>query len=325
MSKTVTKNPDPRQQNEHFNILDKVAPVGIFRTDAQGNCTYVNKRWCKLAGMSESEALGEGWARALHPEDRERVFAEWYQAAVDRVAFHTECRFQRPDGTIYWLLSSAEAELDADDQVLGYVGAVTDITELKVAELERLRTDKVLARSKAEFESMFNAIPDGVLFADTERRIVMSNPAAKKMFGYSDEELIGNTTEMLYPDKQDFIDQGKRHFRIGLDSVQDPYEVQYKHKDGSMFWTETIGTQVKDVNNNTIGFIGLFRDISKRKKTEAALQESQKMLQLVLNSIPVRVFWKDRDCVYLGCNQHFARDAGLESSEQIIGKKDLEL
>ena len=319
----MTKNPAPNKQN--FSILAKVAPVGIFRTDAQGNCIYVNERWCKLAGMSSSEALGEGWGRALHPEDRERVFTEWYQAAENRTAFHSEVRFQRPDGVVSWLLSSAEAELDAEGQVLGYVGTVTDISEIKAAELARLQTEDKLARSKAEFESMFNAIPDGVLFADTERRIIMSNPAAQKMFGYSDAELTSNTTEMLYLNKRDFIDQGKRRFSTEREPEQDPYEVQYKRKDGSTFWTETIGTQVKDVNGNIIGFIGLFRDISERKKTEEALQESQKMLQLVLNSIPVRVFWKDRECVYLGCNQHFARDAGLEFPEQIIGKNDFEL
>ncbi|MCK4587563.1 MAG: EAL domain-containing protein [Gammaproteobacteria bacterium] len=56
-----------------------------------------------------------------------------------------------------------------------------------------------------------------------------------------------------------------------------------------------------------------------------ALNESQKMLQLVLDSIPVRVFWKDTDSIYLGCNRLFAMDAGLDSPEQIIGKSDFDL
>ncbi|HEC17085.1 MAG TPA: PAS domain-containing sensor histidine kinase [Sedimenticola sp.] len=67
------------------------------------------------------------------------------------------------------------------------------------------------------------------------------------------------------------------------------------------------------------------RMTSERRQTMDALRESRRMLQLVLDSIPVRVFWKDRDSVYLGCNRHFAEDAGLESPEQIIGKNDFEL
>jgi len=61
------------------------------------------------------------------------------------------------------------------------------------------------------------------------------------------------------------------------------------------------------------------------RDSEEALQKSQSMLRFVLDSIPVRVFWKDRNSVYLGCNRQFAKDAGLTSPEQIIGKTDDEL
>ncbi|MCX9078226.1 MAG: PAS domain S-box protein [Candidatus Methanoperedens sp.] len=59
--------------------------------------------------------------------------------------------------------------------------------------------------------------------------------------------------------------------------------------------------------------------------SERAQRQSQQMLQMVLDTIPVRVFWKDKDLRYLGCNRLFAQDAGLESPEQIIGKDDYEL
>ncbi len=62
-----------------------------------------------------------------------------------------------------------------------------------------------------------------------------------------------------------------------------------------------------------------------RLHMEEDLRESQRLLKLVLDSIPVRVFWKDRESVYMGCNQHFAHDAGLDSPEAIIGKTDFEL
>ena len=62
-----------------------------------------------------------------------------------------------------------------------------------------------------------------------------------------------------------------------------------------------------------------------RLRMEEDLRESQRLLKLVLDSIPVRVFWKDRESVYLGCNEHFAHDAGLDSPEAIVGKTDFEL
>jgi PAS domain S-box-containing protein len=67
------------------------------------------------------------------------------------------------------------------------------------------------------------------------------------------------------------------------------------------------------------------REITQRKEAEEALRTSEQMLQLVLDTIPVRVFWKDRDSVFIGCNSLFAKDAGLTSPEEIVGKTDYEL
>lgn len=69
----------------------------------------------------------------------------------------------------------------------------------------------------------------------------------------------------------------------------------------------------------------LTREIEERRKAEQARQESQQMLQSILDTIPVRVFWKNLDSKYLGCNRPFALDAGLPSPEEIIGKNDFQM
>jgi PAS domain S-box-containing protein len=69
----------------------------------------------------------------------------------------------------------------------------------------------------------------------------------------------------------------------------------------------------------------LTREIEERRKAEQALQEWQQMLQSVLDNIPVRVFWKNLDSTYLGCNRPFALDAGLPSPEEIIGRNDFDM
>lgn len=123
-----------KESERRYHTLAQVSPVGIFRTDVDGNCIYVNERWCELAGMDGNQALGEGWAAALHPDDRERLFAEWYGAAREKRPFRAECRFRRPDGTITWLLAQAAAERDEQGEVIGYVGTITDITTRKRTE-----------------------------------------------------------------------------------------------------------------------------------------------------------------------------------------------
>jgi PAS domain S-box-containing protein len=127
-----------RQSEFLFHTLAQVVPVGIFRTDGRGNCVYVNERWCEIAGISPEEALGEGWARAVHPEDRERVFLEWYKRAQEDRPFQMEYRFQRPDGLSTWVVGQAMREPSSPGRIGGYVGAITDITDRKRAE-ETLR------------------------------------------------------------------------------------------------------------------------------------------------------------------------------------------
>ncbi len=124
-----------RSENR-FQILAEVSPVGIFETDADGKCLYVNNRWCQFAGMTEEEAAGDGWARYIHPEDRERVFAQWSNAAQAGVPFKSEYRVVRPDGQQLWVIGQAEAIRGANDEITGYVGAIAEIAELKFIQQE---------------------------------------------------------------------------------------------------------------------------------------------------------------------------------------------
>jgi PAS domain S-box-containing protein len=117
-----------------FQILGEVSPVGIFRTDATGRCVYVNDRWCQMTGLQPGEAAGEGWASALHPEDRAQVAAIWYDSARRNSPFRAKYRFQQRDGAVIWVLGQAVAERDAEGRITGYIGTITDITELKQAE-----------------------------------------------------------------------------------------------------------------------------------------------------------------------------------------------
>jgi PAS domain S-box-containing protein len=69
----------------------------------------------------------------------------------------------------------------------------------------------------------------------------------------------------------------------------------------------------------------MIADITERKRAEEALRASQKMIEEIINTIPVRVFWKDRNLIYLGCNSIFARDAGFADPKEVIGKDDFQM
>jgi diguanylate cyclase (GGDEF)-like protein/PAS domain S-box-containing protein len=233
--------------------------------------TYVGPQAVALLGYPEEDWYQENfWVDHLHPEDREEAVS-FCQVSTARGEDHEfEYRMIARDGREVWIRDTVNVVKSGTDPV-ALQGYMFDITTYKQA-------TQALARSKVEFEAMFNSIPDAVMFADTERRIVMNNPAAQAMFGYRDEELIGQSAELLYAEKQDFKDQGRRRYHTGPDAENAPYEARYRRKDGTVFWTETVGTQVKDANGTTIGFIGMFRDITERKRSETKLRDSESSL-----------------------------------------------
>ena len=123
-----------RESEKKFKTLTEASPVGVFYTNADGDCLFANKKWCRIVGMTQDQALGQGWAQGLHPDDRERIFHEWNTAAKRNQPFKAEYRFLTASGESNWVMGQAVPQLNAANEVVGYVGTITDITERKLAE-----------------------------------------------------------------------------------------------------------------------------------------------------------------------------------------------
>jgi len=195
-----------RERDERFRTLARVAPVGIFHTDAAGACIYVNERWCKMAGMSIEQARGEGWARALHPADRERVVREWSEAVSAQRPYRTECRFSRPNGKSTWTLVFAELERDSAGNTVGYVGSVTDIDTQKRTEaaISQIAAGISIGTGEAFFRQLMQSLAEffnadvtyiGLLDKKDKNRVntyaVWANDGIAENFSYSLEGTPG--------------------------------------------------------------------------------------------------------------------------------------
>ena len=137
-----------------------------------------------------------------------------------------------------------------------------------------------------EFQAMFKAISEAVIFADTNRRIQILNPAALNLFGYQPEELIGQQTVILYASQTEYERQGRRRFNLSSAEQREPYEVNYRRRNGEEFIGETVGTVVKDDSGEIIGFLGIIRDITQQKQTERQLQNVEYLMQKISESTP---------------------------------------
>ncbi|MDW7694172.1 PAS domain S-box protein [Flammeovirgaceae bacterium SG7u.111] len=196
--------------------------------------------------------------------------------------------------------------------------SIRDISETKKHEREL----------EAELRYVRNAmenLPVGVGIVSREGGITYFNKQFTKQYGYEleDFEHVSDWFEMAYPDPiyrsiimKEWDNSVAYYTEHGF---VDPMEVEIVSKDRKVR-NSLISFEV--INGD---FVIIFNDVTERKKNERELNESQYMLQKILDTIPVRVFWKNKNSVYLGCNKVFFEDAGLQEGDTIVGKTDFDL
>jgi PAS domain S-box-containing protein len=267
-------------ENRFRQLADNINAVFYVVSADWQNTVYVSPGYQKIWGLPMAALYKNptSWLNIVDAEDRDRVRAEitTNPPVENEQPNFSEYRIQRPDGKEYWISTRVYPVYDKNGYLYRLAGISADITARKQAELE-------LARSKAEFETIFNAISDVVLYSDTDRRLIHVNPATTKTFGYSNEEILGKDTKIFYTDTTDYERQGQRQFNKTSDIKSASYEMRYQRKDGSTFIGETFGAKVFDNNGDVIGFIGVIRDITQRKQDEAELlQHRDHLEELVL-------------------------------------------
>jgi diguanylate cyclase (GGDEF)-like protein/PAS domain S-box-containing protein len=132
-----------RESEQRFLALATHAPVGIFQTDAAGTATFINETYRTITGLAIEESRGDAWVRSVHPDDRTRVLDAWVDAAAAGRPFNMEYRAVRPDGVLRWVLCAADTLRGGGNEIIGYIGSLTDITDRKQAE-EALRALSVV-------------------------------------------------------------------------------------------------------------------------------------------------------------------------------------
>jgi len=133
-------------------------------------------------------------------------------------------------------------------------------------------------------DAMFDAATDAVILADLDRRIVMANPACRRIFGYDPADMLGHTTRLLYPDEREYQRIGELVPACHEQQAEQPMTVRMARGDGSTFTAELTLTPMRDHEEQSVGLLGIVRDVSDRAQAELERQQSHQRLSLV-NSI----------------------------------------
>jgi PAS domain S-box-containing protein len=149
-----------KKSEQRYQVLTELSPVGIFNTNAEGQCIYVNERYSEITGFPQQQFYGTGWGDILHPEDQKRVLDEWERCVENGAPYTGEYRIISADGNVVWVYVQAVKSGIVDG---GYVGTVTNVTRLKSVEQELAHHRDSLEELVAERTEELNAAQNRLL------------------------------------------------------------------------------------------------------------------------------------------------------------------
>ncbi|MHB8067879.1 MAG: MASE3 domain-containing protein [Desulfobaccales bacterium] len=252
-----------------------------------------------------------------------------------------ETGLKRPYSLLFRNLAQSEEELrkakeDLELRVAERTVELRDANKQLQQELvERKQTEEALRQSEQKFRLLYDNAPLGYQSLDEDGLIIEVNQTWLDILGYAREEVIGRWIgDFLAPGYVELFQKNFPCFKEAGEISDIQFEIV--QRDGTIITTSFNGKIASDAQGRFLRTHCMFQDITARKRAEEALskniqelmetaqqlEQSRNMLQLIIESIPVRVFWKDKDLRYLGCNTLFAHDAGFSQPQQLLGQDD---
>ena len=328
--------------SELQSVLNEL-PMGVFWKDCDSVYLGCNKMFAEVAGLtSPAEIVG----KTDYDLPWKQEETEWFRECDRRIIESQQPEYniiepqQQADGSQKWLRTNKMVLRNAENNVIGIAGTFEDISDR--AELEKQlkqqaqnleslvaqRTQESIA-SKARFEKLVTNIPGAVyqfkLHKDGSFSFPYISSDCKEILEYTSGQMMKNArliSSLIYPGDKSSFEQAVNQ---SVKTLQPKYwEGRIITPSGKTRWIQTASKPEKQADGSIV-WDGLMTDISDRKQAERELRESQQLLHLIFDTLPQRVYWKDTNFNYMGCNKIFAQDAGLHSADEIVGKNDFEL
>lgn len=295
-----------KESQQQFETLAKMSPVGIFRTRPDGYTYYVNPKWCELSGLSFDDAMGDGWLKAVYPDDIEFLIKNWNSALTDGEKSIAEYRFLKPDGNITWVLGNAIPE-KINGELKGYIGTITNITEIK-------NVQEKINDSEKKFRDMADLLPVVVWEADLTGMISYTNKLGHELTGYDQNDLKSgiNLMSIIIADDRSRASDNLKRILKGEKILGEEYTGL--RKNGSVFPIR-IYTSVIYKNDLPDGLRGVIVDITSIKDAEKELKESEDQLKMALQGAKLGMWDWDMQKNIITVNDLFVEMLGYQLNE----------
>ena len=264
-----------RRSEERFRTLVQQVPAVVYVSllDESGTTLYISPQVERMLGFTPAEWTSDPqlWIKRLHPDDRERVLAEYNRTRQTGDPLRCEYRSLARDGRLVWVHEEAVVLFDSEGRPGLHQGVLVDITERKQAE-------ETLRRAEEQYRTLVEGAPVGIFRSTLEGRFLAANPCLARIFGYdSPEELMTQVTDIA---QQLYAEPGRRQQileQLARSPAWATYEVEFRRKDGKIITAEMHLRLARDPHGKALYLEGFVEDISERRSLEAQLRQAQKM------------------------------------------------
>lgn len=294
----------------------------IVAVDPENNFTFLrnNTAHQQSTGISEAEIAGKTPEELLGAEAAVPVVNHYLSCTRKKESIEYEEVLDLPAGKITWLTTLTPIILH--NRVTHLIGSAHNITAFR-------DTQKALEESKQKLENVIYATNEGTWEWDLLTGKIEVNEKWAEIIGYTRKELeplsFNSWTNIVHPED---LTKAVKAVEAVINKKTDYYDEQFRlvHRDGHFIWVHDRGKVTsRSLNGAPLIMSGTFSDITRQMDTQEKLRQSEQLMTLVMNTVPLRIYWKNKNLQFLGCNSAFAVNASLADPEDIINKKDEEI
>lgn len=272
-----------------FKTVVEEFPAGVFILDAAGRMTYNNRIVQEITGLDSESLSGYKWLRGLQREDKQQLIRRWISALSGGENFEAGGNLLRQnDQQIFW--KAKTAPIFSGEEIIGHAGMIFDESEV--------------IKKQFEINKLFAAVSQtasAIVITDTESRIEYVNPAFEKMTGYTAEEAIGRNPHFLksgLTSAETFTEMYK-HLTAG-----EPWRGEFinRKKGGDIYYESAVVTPVMDPFGKIVNYLAVKDDITQVREYQSTIENQVRLLEDVLELLPVGVWIVDAEGVILRGN-----------------------
>jgi two-component system cell cycle sensor histidine kinase/response regulator CckA len=294
----------------------RAAHLGVWEWRVADDQLVWDSRMYELYGAEQRGGGNafDAWLSGLHPEDRARACAEVRAALASGLAYESEFRVIRPDGTVRELRTHGALQKDEHGKPLRLIGVSFDVTEQK-------QVGAALQTAKEYAENLIETANTMVVVLDAEGRVRGFNEAAERITGYARAEIEGRSWfETLVP-RERYPEVWRAFAALRTGDLPRNFENPILTKAGGERLIVWQNSPVRE-QGQVVGTVSFGIDATERKRTEEALAREKGLLDELMTTIPDNIYFKDRASRFVKVNDTLARRFGLRDPEQAVGKSD---